>query len=109
MSIRLPEPIAAYFAATNAHDVDAMLARFAKTAIVKDEGKTMRGADAVRQWMEETIRKYAFSVEALAIAAAEDKAVVTTRVSGSFPGSPIELRYDITLAGGKISRLEIHP
>jgi len=66
MSIKLPEPIAAYFAATNAHDVDAMLARFAKTAIVKDEGKTMRGADAVRQWIEETIRKYAFSVEALA-------------------------------------------
>lgn len=30
-----------------------------------------------------------------------------SRVSGDFPGSPIDLRYVFTLTGGKIERLEI--
>ena len=34
----LPQPIAAYFAATNTHDIDAMLEPFADGAIVRDEG-----------------------------------------------------------------------
>jgi hypothetical protein len=29
------------------------------------------------------------------------------RVSGNFPGSPVELRYVFTLDGEKIARLEI--
>jgi hypothetical protein len=32
---------------------------------------------------------------------------VRARVSGHFPGSPVELRYAFTLHGGKIARLEI--
>ncbi|PYM74471.1 MAG: hypothetical protein DME10_06420 [Candidatus Rokuibacteriota bacterium] len=35
------------------------------------------------------------------------KTIVTGRVSGNFPNSPVELRYAFTLAGGKIARLEI--
>jgi len=33
--------------------------------------------------------------------------LVTARVSGTFPGSPIELRYAFTLRGGQIVRQEI--
>jgi hypothetical protein len=32
---------------------------------------------------------------------------LTGRVSGDFPGSPIDLRYVFTLTGGRIERLEI--
>jgi hypothetical protein len=32
---------------------------------------------------------------------------VNSRVTGDFPGSPIELRYRFTLAGDEIARLEI--
>jgi hypothetical protein len=58
MSMELPEPIAAYFAGTNKHDVDAPLAPFAAAAIVKDEGQERRGHAAIQEWMEETTRKY---------------------------------------------------
>jgi hypothetical protein len=48
MSLKLPEPIAAYFAGTNAHNIDAMLASFAEAAIVQDEGQEMHGHVAMR-------------------------------------------------------------
>ena len=108
MSITLPEPIAAYLAATNRHDVDAMLAPFAATAIVKDEGQERRGAAAIRDWIKETTEKYNHTVTVLGVEESDGKTVVTGRVAGNFPGSPVDLRYDVTLAGGKISRLEIH-
>ena len=109
MPTKLPEPVAAYFAATNAHDVDAMLAPFAETAIVKDEGQERRGAAAIREWMEETTAKYRATVAVMDVAETDRKTVVTGRVAGSFPGSPVDLRYAFTLARGKIFRLEIHP
>ena len=37
----------------------------------------------------------------------EMRGVVTGRVSGNFPGSPVDLRYVFTLEDGKIARLEI--
>jgi hypothetical protein len=37
MSTKLPEPLAAYFAGHDKHDVDAMIGPFAEGAIVKDE------------------------------------------------------------------------
>ncbi|MGX6601409.1 hypothetical protein ACWKSP_04605 [Micromonosporaceae bacterium Da 78-11] len=33
--------------------------------------------------------------------------LVRTEVTGNFPGSPVRLTYDFTLAGGLISRLAI--
>jgi len=103
MSIELPEPIAAYFVGTNNHDTDAMLAPFADGAIVKDEGQERRGLAAIQEWLEETTRKYRPTVAVTDVA----ETAVTGRVSGNFPGSPINLRYAFTLAGGKIVRLEI--
>lgn len=109
MSIKLPEPIAQYFAATNEHNVDAMLALFAEGASVKDESKDWRGLAAIRGWMEEAIGKYRFTVEVLGLAEENGKQVVSGRVSGTFPGSPVDLRHLFTLAGKKITRLEIIP
>jgi hypothetical protein len=35
--------------------------------------------------------------------------IVTSEVSGNFPGSPLELRYAFILERGKIASLEISP
>ena len=107
MSVELPKPIGAYFAATNSHDVAAMLVPFAEGAIVKDEGQERRGLPAIREWMEETTRKYGVTLAVTDAVKEDGKTVVTSRVSGTFPGSPIALRYVFTLVGEKISRLEI--
>ena len=107
MSTKLPQPLAAYFAGVNIHDIDAMLAPFTEAAIVKDEGQERRGLAAIREWIEETTRKYRVTVAVTNVAETAGNTTVTGRVSGNFPGSPIELRYAFILDGQKIARLEI--
>ena len=80
----LPEPIAAYFAAKNRKDVEAMLAPFSAHAIVKDEGQELHGLAPIRGWMEETTRKYAVTVEPKSVAVRNGSTVVTALVSGNF-------------------------
>jgi hypothetical protein len=107
MSTRLPRPIADYFAAQNDHEIDAMLAGFADAAIVRDEGREHRGRAAIRDWIEETTRKYRPAVAVTDVAETGGTIVVTCRISGTFPGSPIDLRYAFVVQGGEIVRLEI--
>ena len=107
MSTDLPKPIAAYIAGSNAHDADACAACFAADAVVRDEGRERRGTAAIREWKEEVTRKYRPTVDVIMSTTAGGRTIVTGRVSGNFPGSPVELRYAFTLVGEKISRLEI--
>ena len=107
MSATLPEPLSAYFGAKNRHDIDAMLAPFSADAVVKDESRESGSLAAIREWMEETTRKYRDTVEVTDVAEADGRTIVTGLVSGTFPGSPAQLRFAFTLEDGKIIRLEI--
>lgn len=107
MPMKMPPTIDTYFAATNKHDVNGMIAVFADGAVVKDEGRDHHGSDAIRKWMKDTLAKYDFKVETTGVTARDGKVVVTGLVSGNFPGSPVSLRYEFTLDHEKITRLEI--
>ena len=108
MKTKLPEPLESYFEAVNREDVDAMLTPFAANAVVTDEGKTRNGVLDVRAWIEEVTKKYhpRFEVEDV-VEDSAGAAVVIGLVSGTFPGSPIRLRYAFRLSGGTITHLEI--
>lgn len=107
MKMKLPAPIEAYFDAVNRGDLDGMSLPFAANAVVKDEGRTRTGRSAVRAWIEEVTGKYhpSFQVEG----GTEDGGVTTVHglVSGTFPNSPVRLRYAFKLRGGEITHLEI--
>lgn len=107
MTIQLPAPVAAYFMATNRHDIDSMLAPFAADAIVQDEREEHLGHVAIRAWMVETTQKYLVTVEPRGFAESYGRTTVAGLVSGNFPGSPAKLRYGFTLSSDGISRLEI--
>ena len=108
LKTKLPEPLESYFEAVNREDVKAMLAPFAANAIVTDEGKTRSGILKLREWIEEVTEKYhpQFEVEDVVSEGAE-AAIVIGLVSGTFPGSPVRLRYTFTLSGRQITHLEI--
>lgn len=104
----LPGKLAAYFAAQNAHDIDAIVACFTPDARVHDENEDIVGTAAIRAWKVETGTKYKVSVEPLECRTEDDLSVVVARVSGNFPGSPAELTYRFGLADdGRIAALEI--
>ena len=107
MAARLATPITLYIAAENRGDVEAMAQCFAEDAVVRDEGKTIKGLAAIKQWKAETKRKYQHSIEALAFVQKDGKTIVTNRLTGNFPGSPIELQFIFKLDGDKIASLEI--
>jgi len=107
MSAPLPQVLTEYFRATNERDIAGVLACFASEAIVEDEGGQYRGLAAIRKWFEETVRKYDFTVEVKDIHEADGKTVVTTLVAGPFPGSPVDITYEFTLAHLMIVRLVI--
>jgi hypothetical protein len=103
----LPTPIAKYFEAKNLHAIDAMLATFSDQATVRDEGKDVVGRPAIRHWIEETTRKYSVSVTPTRVDQSGATTIVTATVSGTFPGSPIQLHYHFTVAAENITHLAI--
>ena len=107
MSEKLSPMLVNYFAATNAHDVAAMIATFAEDSVVEDEGRQHHGLAAIRDWMKETIEKYDYKVEPIESSRNGSSAVVLVSLRGKFPGSPITLQYAFTLSGERVARLEI--
>jgi NAD(P)-dependent dehydrogenase (short-subunit alcohol dehydrogenase family)/ketosteroid isomerase-like protein len=106
--LELPAPVAAYFAADRA-DAEALARCFTESAVVIDERREHRGRAAIARWKAEASAKYRYTSAPLTIHVSGQEARVTGRVTGDFPGSPVELRWCFTLAGDKIARLEITP
>jgi hypothetical protein len=107
MTAKLPRVLADYFAATDAHDVGAMIVAFTEDATVHDEGRDHVGVFAIRAWMKETIEKYDYKVEPIESSRNGSSAVVLVSLRGKFPGSPITLQYAFTLSVERVARLEI--
>jgi SnoaL-like protein len=107
MSLVLPKPIAAYFAAENSDDTEALLQCFAEHAVVRDEGQTIEGLAAIKQWHVEAKKKYHHTVQPIDAVERDGKTVVIGKVSGNFPNSPVTLDYIFGLEGEKIASLEI--
>ena len=108
MQLDLPTPIAAYFTADKG-DSEAVSQCFTETAVVKDEGHTYHGRAAIKQWKAEASTKYQYTSEPSACEHRDGKLVVTSRLTGDFPGSPVNLRFFFGLDGDKIAALEIIP
>ena len=108
MGATLPKPLDAYFGAKNTNDVDRMVATFADDATVADEGKTIRGASAIRKWIDDTNAKYRYTVDVTGVTETDGGATIACRLSGSFPGSPVDVEYEFALNDGKITRLAIN-
>ncbi len=103
----LPKPIALYVEAENTGDMKLFDQCFAEDAVVRDENETHTGLAAIKEWKAETKRKYQHTADPLRTAERDGKFIVTNRLTGDFPGSPIELDFVFTLAGDKITSLEI--
>jgi len=108
MTLDLPKPVVAYFTADKG-DSEAVAACFTENAVVKDEGHTHQGRAAIKQWKAEVSAKYQYTIEPLACEQKDGKFIVTSKVTGNFPGSPVVLRHFFGLEGDRIASLEVVP
>lgn len=107
MNQNLPDAIQAYYRGKNIGNFDLALSGFAPDASVADEGQDRAGHAAIRAWMEDTKHRYSDVAEILDSRDDAQGVVVKTRISGTFPGSPITLSHRFHLRDGAITRLEI--
>src|SRR5947199_10802273 len=93
MKPNLPDTLDCYYAAQNAHDIEAMVACFAPDAAVRDEGRDIVGTQAIRAGKLETSDKYRITAEPLESRAEADTTTVVAKDSSTFPASPADLTY----------------
>jgi hypothetical protein len=108
MTLDLPKPIAAYFTADKG-DGEAVSLCFTENAVVKDEGHTYHGRAAIKKWKADVSARYQYTSEPFACEQKDGRTVVTSRLTGNFPGSPVDLRFFFELEGDRIASLEIIP
>ncbi len=108
MTFLLSKPVTTYFAADRT-DAEAVVQCFTENAVVKDEGHEYKGLAAIRQWKSDSARKYTYTSEPFASKEEGGKTIVTSRLVGNFPGSPLNLRFIFGLEGDRIAALEIIP
>lgn len=108
MILDLPQPVADYFAA-DAREGEAVARCFTEDTVVTDEGHTYEGRAAIETWKADASARYQYTSEPFACEQQDGKVVVTSRLIGNFPGSPVDLRFIFGLDGDKIASLDVVP
>jgi ketosteroid isomerase-like protein len=93
MALDFPEPVAEYLAAEKAKDADALSCCFTEDGTVHDEGQDYHGRDSVRQWKQAADAKYRYVLQTINVQTYGDLVTVRARLTGEFPGSPVELDH----------------
>jgi hypothetical protein len=108
MTLDLPTPVADYFSADTSYS-EAVAQCFTENAVVQDEGHTFQGRAAIRQWKAAASANYQYTSEPFLWERRDGQVIVTSRLTGNFPGSPVDLRFFFRLEGDRIESLEIVP
>jgi hypothetical protein len=109
--VDLPAAVAAYIAATNAFDADALIGCFAKGALVNDQLRDYWDLDAIKAWAEREIIGDKVTMKVVKVVEHFGDAIVTAHVDGDYdktglPG-PLVLAFHFTVRADKIVRLII--
>lgn len=107
MKLHLSPLLETFVTACNAHDVDTCLACFSGDATLQNQGHSYHGISEIRVWLEQINLKYRPTLTPVQTGHDGGEALLTTRVNGNFPGSPIELNYRFTFSNDRISMLKI--
>lgn len=105
--MNLPKVIADLVTAQNKFDSVAYANCFSETAVVLDEGKTHTGRRDIQEWIDESNKKYKSVMKPLAIADDGKTSVLSAECSGTFPGSPVILKFHFDIKDGLIQALKV--
>jgi hypothetical protein len=105
--MNLPKIITDLVNAQNSFDSIAYTNCFSETAVVFDEGKTHNGRVEIQHWIEESNKKYRSVMKPLEYTENGTSSVLSAECSGTFPGSPIVLKFHFDIVDGLIQHLKV--
>ena len=105
--MKLPNVVQELIKAQNNFDSVAYANLFSETSVVHDEGKTHNGRKDVEQWITEANEKYKSILEPVEYIQKGNQRVLTANVSGTFPGSPLVLKFHFEINEGIIQSLKV--
>lgn len=106
--MNLPEVIQDLVKAQNNFDSSAFANCFSETAIVFDEGRNYTSKTEIKNWIEKSSKEYNTAMKPLEFEGDNEKGNLKAEVSGTFPGSPLILTYNLTFKGKHIESLKIN-
>lgn len=102
----MPPAVTGFFRANNTGETEDVAFLFTVDAVVHDEDREHRRA-AIKTWIDSAISQYKPQAEVIDTAVCGDEWIVTAQVSGTFPGSPAQLRFCFGLREDRIASLKI--
>ena len=97
----LPPSLVAYLNSEATTDVESLANCFAADAVVHDEGRAIRGLDAIKAWKKDAKAKYQYTVKPLD--AVQDQATVTNPLGS--PSKHARCVVHRRLLGGAYTRV----
>jgi len=108
---QLPQAIAGFIEATNAHHSEELLATLTADAVIVDEGEVYKGITAIKEWSDEKYIGAKVTLDVVDLVDSNDKTIVTVRVDGNFDKSglpdPFLMDFHFTVDRNKIAALTI--
>jgi ketosteroid isomerase-like protein len=101
----LPATIAGFVQAQNEQDSARFAHYFTANATVSDEGHTYSGRAQIRDWIQQAAAKYHMQATPIDYHQLGVSAILTVEVTGTFPGSPAVMQYQLELEDSLISSL----
>ncbi|MCW3169046.1 nuclear transport factor 2 family protein [Chryseobacterium sp. 09-1422] len=103
--MQLPNIISDLVKTQNEFNSAAYADCFAEDAQVSDEGKTHNGKAEIEKWIDKSNKENKATMEPVDYDEKED--ILSAKIAGSFPGSPLILKFHFKIADGKIQALKV--
>lgn len=105
--MELPKVVALFIETQNNYDSKAYTECFTESAIVHDEGQIHTGKEKILRWIEHANDQYQSQMEPIQYEESASNGILTAEVSGTFPGSPIVLKFHLGLEKDLIDSLKV--
>lgn len=105
--MNLPKVVTDLIKAQNEFNSAAYASCFSKTGVMFDEGKTHKGRVEIEHMIDEANKKYQSVMKPLEYAENGTTSILSAECSGTFPGSPLILKFYFDIADGQIQHLKV--
>jgi len=105
--MNLPKVLTDLIKAQNEFDAVTYANLFSETAEVFDESKTHKGRLEIERWIDHSNKNYQSVMKPLEYTENGSTSILTAECSGTFPGSPITLKFHFDIIDGHIQHLKV--